>query len=289
MPVGKLYVVATPIGNLEDITIRALKTLRGVDFILAESPKTANKLLQKYKIKKTLIPFNNFTSEKQLQKVISLLGEGKNIAIISNAGTPCISDPGGMLVRKAMENNIPVSPIPGVSAVTTALSVSGLDIHSFIFGGFLPKAKQARQKELANLIFSNKPIILFESPHRLIQTLNDVLEIYGDNDIIIVREATKYFEEIIHKKVSEIIEYFTNQKILGEFCIILPPKIYSENDGNENNELLSSLFTQLNLSQQRPKQIKAIIKILSALLKIPKNKIHKLFLQSKQRTMLEAN
>ena len=226
---GILYIVSTPIGNLEDITIRALRILKEVDLIASEDPRTTLKLLSHYEIKKPLISYTEHkwyfsgTPHKEKQKNIILeeLLQGKNIALVSRAGTPLISDPGYELVNKLLEENIKVVPIPGVSAVVTALSVSGLATDRFIFEGFLPIKKSKVAKRLKDINTSTATIIFYESPYRVVKTLREIQKHFGNRRVVLARELTKLYEESIRGTIDEVIAKLESSKILGEFTIIV--------------------------------------------------------------------
>ena len=225
---GKLYVVATPIGNLEDITFRAINTLKQVDCIAAEDTRVSYRLLKKYDIKKELIPFHIKNENSKVGHIIELLLSGKNIAIISDAGTPCISDPGYLLINKARILDIDVYSIPGASSVTSALSVSGLPSERFFFEGFLPK-KKGRVTRMTYLSSLDVSVVLFESPYRMIKTLNDILNIMGDRFVSICKEMTKINESNYYNKVSRVILDFNDMsKVRGEYVIIIAKEGYDE-------------------------------------------------------------
>jgi len=213
---GKLYIVATPIGNLSDITFRALETLKSVDFIACEDTRVTSKLLARYEIKKPLISYFQHSKVAKLDRLISLLREGKDIALVTDAGTPGISDPGQRLIEEAVKSKIEVVPIPGPSAVTTALSVSGFPTDEFVFLGFLPH-KKGRQTKLKGLAQENRTIVLYESPYRIKKLLSELLEFCGDREICVCRELTKKFEEIYRGKISEVLP---KVKEKGEFVVI---------------------------------------------------------------------
>ena len=221
---SSIYVVATPIGNMEDITIRALKTLNNVDFILAEDTRVAIKLLNFYKIKKPLYSYHSHSSENKLNQYIENILKGNSAAIISDAGTPCISDPGVSIINKAIENNINIIPIGGISAFTTLLSASGLS-GNILFVGFLSNKSGKRKNQLKELYNNEKNIIIiYESVHRIKNCVEDIVNIFGENtDIIIGRELTKQFEQIIRDKAKNIIDFFSDNSIIskGEFCMII--------------------------------------------------------------------
>ena len=221
---GDLYIVSTPIGNLDDITIRALNVLRGVDFIFAESVERTKSLLAHYDIKKKVISYNKDNEIRKASTIISYLEESNHIALVTDAGTPSISDPGYHLLSK-LYPEIKVIPIPGASSLSCALSVSKIPMNSFIFIGFLPKKDKDRKKRLTELVLYNNPICLFESKHRLLKLLRDINEIYGqETQIGIFRELTKVYETIMHDNVTNLINYFNDNPPKGEFVIIISAK-----------------------------------------------------------------
>ena len=226
---GTLYLVATPLGNLEDITMRALKTLREVDLIAAEDTRRAKILLNHYQITTPVTSYFEHTSLKKTQSLLAQLKEGKDLALISEAGTPSISDPGYRLTRLAIENTVQVTPIPGPSAVITALSASGLPTHSFIFEGFVPRKTAKRRKLFLSLEAQQRTLVFYESPRRLITTLQDLLQVLGDRQIVVARELTKMFEEIVRGNTSEVIDLFEGKTIKGEITILVEGSPRSKN------------------------------------------------------------
>jgi len=215
-----LYIVSTPIGNLKDITLRALETLKSVDLIAAEDTRHTKILLDAYQIQKPLTSFFEHNQIKKAEHLLGLLKEGRHIALVSDAGTPGISDPGFLMVRRAMENNIPITVIPGVSACISALTASGLPAHRFIFEGFLPPKSGARRNKLLALKGQESTIIFYESPHRLLKTLKDMQDVWGDPIIVVARELTKKFEEIRKDKASLLIAHFSQHAPKGEFVLL---------------------------------------------------------------------
>ena len=218
---GTLYIVSTPIGNLEDITLRALNTLKAIDLIAAEDTRRTKKLLNHYQIQTPLTSYFEHSGFKKAQSLISQLKKGKDIAIVSEAGTPTISDPGYKLTKLAIENDIKVIPIPGATALIAALSASGLPTDSFIFEGFTPRKSGKRRNFFLSLKDQPKTLIFYESPRRLLSTLKDLLEVLGDRKIVIARELTKIFEEVIRGKISEVIELLEDKTIKGEITILV--------------------------------------------------------------------
>ena len=220
---GHLFVVGTPIGNLEDITLRAISTLKDVNIILAEDTRNSKKLLSAHGIQTRMMSYHEHSSAKESQKIVHLLLEGNDLALISDAGTPTISDPGYGLIRECIKHEIRIIPIPGVSAITAAMSASGLPSDSFTFYGFLPQ-KKGRLKKIQDLSHIDNTIILFESPYRLVKTLTQLLESLGDRSVVVGRELTKLYEEIIRGNLSEVLEYFSKSKVKGEIVIMIGKK-----------------------------------------------------------------
>ena len=238
---GVIYVVATPIGNIEDITIRALKILRNVDFILAEDTRVAIRLLNFYKIKKTLFSYHSHSSEYRINEYINEILNGKSAAIISDAGTPCISDPGVSIIKIAIEKNIRIVPVGGISAFTSLLSVSGLSGNT-LFVGFLSNKPGKRKNQLTDLYNNQKSIIvIYESVYRVKECLEDIVNIFGEKtDIVIGRELTKQFEQIIRANAKNILDFFTDGSILtkGEFSIIIDNRTSKVCEPNAENNLM---------------------------------------------------
>ncbi|MDQ7010054.1 MAG: 16S rRNA (cytidine(1402)-2'-O)-methyltransferase [Candidatus Gracilibacteria bacterium] len=223
-----LYIVATPIGNLRDITYRAVETLKNVDSIACEDTRTSGVLLNHYEISKPLISFHSHSAKSKTDKIIEQLKEGKNIALISDAGTPGISDPGYILIKEAIEQGIEVVPIPGVTAFTTALMGSGMQMNHFLYLGFLP-VKKGRKTLFTNLVErkankkTDETVVIYESVHRILKTLKEIESYFGEEHKIVVgRELTKKFEDFQRGKISEVIHYFENTpgKIKGEFVVM---------------------------------------------------------------------
>ena len=218
---GTLFVVSTPIGNLSDITFRAVQTLKDVDLIACEDTRHTKILLDRYDIR---IPTTSYFQHNQVRKGAHLIGElkkGKDIALVSDAGTPGISDPGAHIIKLALENGINVSAIPGPAALISALVLSGKPTHKFIFVGFLSNKSAARRKSLKKLSLQKKTLILYESPHRITKTLKDIQDIFGDIKIACARELTKKFEEIRRDSVSSLAAHFEKTKPRGEFIIVI--------------------------------------------------------------------
>lgn len=218
---GTLYLVSTPIGNLEDITLRALRTLNEVDLIAAEDTRQTIKLLNHFDIKKPLTSFFRHNEDRKGEYIVSLLKEGQNIALVSDAGTPAISDPGEELVKMAIEAGITVTPIPGPVAATSALIISGLDTCRFTFEGFLPMNKRNRKERLEQLKNEFRTMIFYEAPHKLTYTLKDMYQAWGNRQVSLAREMTKIHEEVIRGNLEEIIQEYDENPPKGEFVIIV--------------------------------------------------------------------
>tara|TARA_B100000575_G_scaffold33556_1_gene22574 strand:+ start:7236 stop:7910 length:675 start_codon:yes stop_codon:yes gene_type:complete len=218
---GKLYLVPTPIGNLGDITLRAIEVLAKVDLILAEDTRITKKLLNHYEIKTKTKSYHIYNEHKKLNEIINLLISDNNIALVSDSGSPCISDPGYMLVREVISKGIDLESLPGASSIIPAITQSGFPTTNFIFEGFLPK-KKGRQKKILELSKEKRTIVLFESPYRLIKLLNEIKDICGvEKNISISREISKIFEETIRGTVDECLLHFEEKEPKGEFVICL--------------------------------------------------------------------
>ncbi|KGR77585.1 16S rRNA (cytidine(1402)-2'-O)-methyltransferase [Ureibacillus sinduriensis] len=224
-----LYLVATPIGNLEDMTVRALRILKEVDVIAAEDTRNTKKLCNYFEIQTPLVSYHEHNLEQGGEKLLSYLRDGKSVALVSDAGLPCISDPGADIVVKAIEEDFAVVPVPGANAALTALIASGLAPQPFYFFGFLNRQKKERRLQLEKLAKREETMIFYEAPHRLKETLKDLELVLGDRKIVLARELTKKFEEFLRGTISEALSWVTENEIRGEFCVIL--------EGNVNGEV----------------------------------------------------
>ena len=221
IPPGTLFIVSTPIGNLEDITLRALRILKEVDLIAAEDTRKTRGLLTHYEINTPLTSFFEGNQQRKTEKLIERLKDGESIALVSDAGTPTISDPGYPLLRQCISDGVRILAVPGASAILTAAAVSGLPLHNFIFQGFLSPKSGKRKRQLTQLANEERTLILFESPHRICRFLEDALEIMGEREIVIARELTKRYEEVFRGNFTEALEKFCSTEPRGEFTIVI--------------------------------------------------------------------
>jgi len=224
MSAGVLYLVSTPIGNLSDITLRALEVLKSADLIAAEDTRHTGLLLSHYNLKGNLTSYHDFNQRSKAPQLIAGLLAGKSIAVVSDAGTPGISDPAYNLVNLAIQNDIQIVPIPGPAAFVSALIVSGLPTDRFVFEGFLPIKSGRRKRRLEVLKEEQRTILLYESPHRLLRALTELSEVLGDRRISVSRELTKKFEETVRGRISEVRNYFESKSIKGEFVLVVEGK-----------------------------------------------------------------
>jgi len=219
-----LYLVATPIGNLGDITLRALDTLRAVDLVISEDTRKTGMLLKHFDIKKPQLSYHEYNEHKVLPKLIERLENGENIALVTNAGSPSVSDPGFLLARAVIEHGIQLTSIPGPTAVISALILSGLPAHSFTFRGFAPRKTVARRRFMALDAESPHTLIFYESPYRLQDFLADALFVYGDRNACVANDLTKMFETLYHDSLSNLVETFKTEKTRGEYTVVIAGK-----------------------------------------------------------------
>lgn len=218
---GLLYLIPTPIGNLEDMSFRAVRILKEADIIAAEDTRKTKKLCNHFEITTPIVSYHEHNKEASGRKLIETLQSGKTVALVSDAGMPTIADPGYELVVAAVENRLPVVPLPGANAALTALIASGLPTHPFYFYGFLNRQKKEKKKELEALKYISGTVLLYESPHRLKETLQLIKDILGDRNISLCRELTKIYEEFIRGTIDEVIDWANTDEIRGEFCIVI--------------------------------------------------------------------
>jgi 16S rRNA (cytidine1402-2'-O)-methyltransferase len=276
--ISALYLVSTPIGNLDDITYRAISVLKDVDLIACEDTRNTSRLLSHFGIKKKLMSFHQHNEKIKTKYLLTEISNGKAVAYVSDAGTPAISDPGAFLVNKALSLKIKVSPIPGVSSVVTAFSVSGIESTRFQFYGFLPNGGSKARKILNQISRQDMPAIIFESPHRVLKTLEVIGSIYGLNyEIVIARELTKMFETIYKETVQYMIENFQKfpDQQKGEFVIVLTPQsLEAENiETLSINEALIIMMKELPLNQS--------VKLISTIFKKNKKEVYNQALELK--------
>jgi len=218
---GTLYIVSTPIGNLQDMTLRAIETLKTVDLIAAEDTRHTRILLDRYGIKTQTTSYFEYNKLQKTDYLLRLLGEGRSVALVSDAGTPGISDPGWKIIRMCIDGGIPVVPIPGPSGLVTALTISGKPTDKFTFEGFLSPKPIKRKNQLKRLREEGRTAVLYESPHRILKLMQDILEVYGDVEVVIARELTKKFEEVARHNASVFVGRFSSTKPRGEFIVII--------------------------------------------------------------------
>ena len=276
MEKGNLYLIATPIGNLEDITLRAINTLKEVDIIAAEDTRHSLKLLNHLNISKPLISYHRHNEDVKTKELIALLSQGKNVGLITDAGTPGISDPGEEVVKQAIENDINIIPIPGACAAINALISSGMSTKEFIFYGFLPLNKKLREEKFEDIKRQNKTIIIYEAPHRIKSTLKEINEKFGNIKIVLAKEITKIHEEFIRGNIEEIINNIQEPK--GEYIIIFEIKGKSEKQIEMENLNKLTIEEQYTYYEKMGLNKKEIIKKIAKNNNVPKDTIYKKFI-----------
>ena len=278
MPYGTLYVVATPIGNLEDITLRALRVLKEVDVIAAEDTRHTQILLSHYGIHTPLTSYHEHNEKTKARQLMSRLERGEQIALVSDAGTPAISDPGYRLAVEAIRGGIPVIPIPGASALTAVLSAGGLPTDRFVFEGFLPAKKQERRARLRALSSETGTLVIYEAPHRLTETLNDLVEILGDRETVLAREVSKVHEEFLRGRLTEVAKQIAGREIKGELTLLIGG---SRGQSEVSQEQIEKEIRKLKNDGLR---VKEIAEILGEKYGYPKKEIYRLALTQSGRT-----
>jgi len=279
---GILYICGTPIGNLEDITLRSLKILKEVNLIAAEDTRHTLKLLNHYQINTKVTSYYEYNKFKKASYLVEILKNGQDIALVSDAGMPGISDPGYELINLALNNNIKIIPIPGVSALITALVVSGLPTDKFVFEGFLPRKIKERKKYFRSIENEERTIIFYEAPHRLKKALKDMLEILGDRKVVIARELTKLYEEIIRGKLSQVLTEISTKEVKGEITLIVQGGIKKKENSSTDFLMKEGIIEEyLKKLKNQGYSNKEIIKITQEKLNIPKNLIYKKLLEMK--------
>ncbi len=270
MSSGVLYIVSTPIGNLEDITLRALRVLNEADVIAAEDTRHTQKLLNRYDIHTPLTSYHDHNKEEKAPVLVARLLEGKTVCLVSDAGTPGISDPGYFLINLAADQKVPVVPIPGPTAAIAALSISGLPTDSFVFEGFLPNRQTARKKRLEELKQEKRTIVLYEAPHRILNTLEDILAVFGDRKAVVTRELTKVHEETIRGSLSEVLDRLNKGSYKGEFTIV----IHGATDKPAEQHLDTAAYLK-NLMLHQGLSKKEAITVAAEELGVPKKEVYK--------------
>lgn len=279
---GTLFVVATPIGHLDDITLRAIDSLKQMDMIACEDTRQTRKLLSRYGIKTKVMSYHKFNELRRSEDILNLLEKGKNVALVSDAGTPGISDPGYLLVNLALEKGFAVIPLPGPSALTAILSISGLPLHSFSFYGFLPKKKNEKRKFLTSLRYRKETLVFFESPHRVVASLSEMLGIFGLRTIVIGREMTKVHEETIRGTLQEVLENLKKRDAArrrGEYVIVMEGAKKGEAQQNETSiyEYYRELMEDAGLAR------KEAIKRVSKERGLPKSQVYREILEQEEK------
>lgn len=274
---GTLYLVATPIGNLADIALRALSTLREVDIIAAEDTRVTRKLLAHYEIETPMTPYHQHSQGRKAENLVEMLNEGKNVAMVSDAGTPGVSDPGHELIALAIDQGIPVVSIPGANAIITALIVSGLSTRRFAFDGFPPRSAGERRSFFASLKDEKRTMIFYESPNRLLATLRAALEVLGDRRAVVVREATKMFEEVHRGTLSSAIDRFASVKPRGEITFLIEGAT-GEAEGISSDQVADALRRFLDDGMSERDAVRHV----TALYSLPRKEVYTRMLNMKQ-------
>ena len=258
---GTLYIIGTPIGNMEDITLRQLDMLASVDFICAEDTRVTLKLLNRYDIKKQLVSFHEHSSKADAQHIIDRLMAGENGGVVTDAGMPCISDPGEVLVKLCAENGIDVKVVPGPSAVVSAVALSGLSVRRFTFEGFLPVPKKERAERLELLRNEMSVMVFYEAPHKLKTTLADLCECFGgDRRISLCRELTKIHEEVLRMTIGEAVEYYNSNEPRGEFVLVVEGKNADDSDNITIEQALAQVNKLIEMGEKPTDACKAVAK-----------------------------
>lgn len=272
---GCLYLVATPIGNLEDITLRALRILKEADFIACEDTRQTLKLLSHFEIRKPLESYHEHNEMVRAPELVLRMESGARVALVSDAGTPVVSDPGHRLVSLCLRHNIPVIPIPGPSAIIAALAACGLPSNEFVFAGFLPSRATERRRRLLALASEPRSLVLYEAPHRLRATLRDLLDIFGNREAAIARELTKMYEEFTRGRISELVRIFDGKEPRGEITLVIAPadKSESRRQAGENPPMLAQRVREITASQKLDR--KAALKQAAKELGISKREAYK--------------
>ncbi|HLC18065.1 MAG TPA: 16S rRNA (cytidine(1402)-2'-O)-methyltransferase [Thermodesulfobacteriota bacterium] len=272
---GTLYVVSTPIGNLEDITLRAIRVLKEVELVAAEDTRSARKLFSRYDITTPVTSYFEHNEEEKAAKLVTRLLGGGDVALISEAGTPGVSDPGYRLIRLALENSIPVVPVPGPSALIAALSVAGLPLDEFTFKGFVPSGRRAREKFFLDLLGTEHTFIVFETARRIRETLEVIIEVLGDLEMVVAREVTKLYEEFIRGMASEVARGLSGRTLKGELTVLFRTGKKAPEAKDLAKEIEDLLATGL--------QLKEVVKAMAREFSVPRSEVYKVALKVKER------
>lgn len=286
MEKGKLYLVGTPIGNLEDITYRAIKTLKEVDFIVAEDTRVTLKLMNHYDMKNKLISYHKYSTLAKSQQIINKIVAGESCALVSDAGMPCISDPGEQLVKLAKENGVTVTVVPGPCAAIAGLAISGMDTSQFVFEGFLSTNKKNKLESLNSLINEHRTIIFYEAPHKLKNTLSDLFKIFGNRKISIIKEITKIHESAMMFNLKDSIDYFNSvENIKGEFVLVLEGN--KEYDAEEIIDVDEAVNMIYKLHNDSDIPYSEAVKIVAEKTGHKKNELYKLMVETKENILIK--
>ena len=277
---GKLYLIATPIGNLGDITYRAVEILKQVDIVAAEDTRHSLKLLNYLEISKPMMSYHRHNEDVKSKELINILKEGKNVGLITDAGTPGISDPGEEIVKEAIKENIEIIPVPGACALINALIASGFNTKQFSFYGFLPLDKKLRNNVIDDMLMQNKTIIFYEAPHRLLKTLKELSKVFGNIKIVVAKELTKVHEEFIRDYVNNIIEDFSQKEIKGEYIILFEMHSKSKKEMEIEQINKMTLEEQYKYYEKNGLNKKEIIKIIAKNNNVKKDEIYKKFINN---------
>jgi len=276
---GALYIVPTPIGNLEDITLRALRVLKEVDLIAAEDTRHTQHLLNHYGIKTTLTSYHTNNEREKAQTLVDRIKNGANIALVSDAGTPAIADPGFRLVVAAIAADVPIIPLPGAAALATVLSASGLPTDRFLFEGFLPAKKSERRTKLQALREQTATLVFYEAPHRLLETLNDLRQLFGDRALVLAREVSKVHEEFLRGTVSDVVTQLADREVKGEITLVV--------HGSTGEAIVSEeqLRTEIRRLKDKGMRVKEIAEVLGEQFGYSKKAIYRLALELDKKAM----
>ena len=278
---GTFYIIGTPIGNMDDITLRQLETLKSVDFVCAEDTRVTVKLFNRYDIKKSLVSFHEHSPRAAAEGIIARLLSGESGGIVTDAGMPCISDPGEQLVRLCADRGVKVCVVPGPTAAMSAVAISGLSTKSFTFKGFLPVEKKQRYAQLASVKSCTDTLIFYEAPHKLLSTLEDMLKYFGDRKISLCRELTKIHEEVIRTTLSQAISFYKENKPKGEFVLVVEGAAQAENTAAETLEDTLLQVRQLAENGMRPADA---CREIAKVTKFSKGELYTAFLAENDRT-----